>query len=83
MKIKIRKEENEVITKMCVKSEELDFDYVTLVDALYNDEDVLLDIDGYDDDEVNRINSLFDAIKKKCKSSKHSTDDNSENEVEI
>ncbi len=76
MKIKMNKNDKEIIAKIINGDSEKDFSNLEMIDYLYkNDDDIHLVFDeSFTEDEKNKINDLFDKIKQIVNESKKKID---------
>ena len=71
MVIKVAKENDEIITKFVFDDgKESAFDYIKLIDSLYNGEHSKLEIDGIETSDKNKIEHMYEEICKVALKSK-------------
>lgn len=66
MKVIVYKENSEIMTKISIDdAKEKDFDYIELINAIYDGKEVTLDIRGLEKQDEEKIKELFNEIRKK------------------
>lgn len=64
MKLLINKDEKEILTKIYESGNEVEFDYIRLINAIYRGEEIELDVQNFSEEEKNKFIELFDEIKE-------------------
>ena len=64
MIIKVFKRDDEIETIMINNGEESNFDYISMLIALYNNESIELSFENIDEELNKKINELFEEFKK-------------------
>lgn len=64
MIIKVFKRDDEIETIMINNGEESNFDYISMLNALYNNESIELSFENIDEELNKKINELFEEFKK-------------------
>ena len=69
MKINVKKEKEDIVLSLVINEKEEPFDYVRLVNELYNKKEEIIYSDGINDWEKDEINKLIDKINNTVKQS--------------
>ncbi len=71
MKINVKKEKEDIVLSLVINEKEEPFDYVRLVNELYNKKEIeeIIYSDGINDWEKDEINKLIDKINNTVKQS--------------
>lgn len=64
MIIKVFKRDDEIETIMINDGEERNFDYISMLNALYNNESIELSFENIDEELNKKISELFEELKK-------------------
>ena len=64
MIIKVFKRDDEIETIMINNGEESNFDYISMLNALYNNESIELSFENIDEELNKKINELFEEFRK-------------------
>jgi hypothetical protein len=65
VKLLVKKVDNDLVIRIQEESTEQTFDYVKMINALFEDENVTIDFDSIDEKDKHSINELFSEIKEK------------------